>query len=162
MGFFFGSALLTLPKLGYVNIGFWNALIFSLLLQNSVLYLSGSMIPFWVVLGISAFAMGCISLLGFRKFVIVSTAFISSFWMIRALGLLLPYYPNEIASSKLFGINQSTPWQFYLYLLAIIILTILGCVFQFHWYKKKGKDQGNRGYYLEDDDNLRDKFKKLL
>jgi hypothetical protein len=148
MGATFGLALLTFPKLGYVNIGFWVAAIFSLLLQNSVLYKTGSMVAFYITLGVSAFVMAGISLLGFRKFIIVSTAFVSSFWIIRSLGFILPYYPNELSTSKLFAINQSTPWQFYLYLVSIIILTVLGCVFQFCWYKKKGKDQGNHGYYL--------------
>ena len=58
-------------------------------------------------------------------------------------------------------INQTTPWQFYLYLLSIIIVTVLGCTFQFCWYKKQGKDQGNKGYYLEDDDSLQNKLRKL-
>lgn len=94
MGITFGLALLTMPKVGYVNIGFWDATIFSLLLQNSILYRTGSMTGFYITLGISGFIMAGISLLGFRKFIIVSTAFISSFWIIRTLGLFLPYYPN--------------------------------------------------------------------
>jgi len=162
MGVSFGLALLTLPKLGYVNIGLWVALEFSLLLQNSLLFLSGSMIPFYVVLGITGLLMACISLLGFRKFIIISTSFISSFGIVRTLGFLLPGYPNEILASKLFVIDQSTSWQFYLYLVCIIILTILGCVFQFHWYHKKGNAHGNKGYYLEDDDTIKDKVKRFF
>lgn len=162
MGAAFGVALLTLPKVGYVNIGFWVASIFSLLMQNSVLYLTGGMTAFYITLGISSFIMAGISLLGFRKFIIVSTSFVSSFWIVRTLGFVLPYYPNELSTTKLFAINKSTPWQFYLYLVSIVILTILGCVFQFCWYKKRGTDQGNKGYYLEDDDSIQEKFKKLL
>lgn len=62
----------------------------------------------------------------------------------------------------MFAINSATPWQFYLYLASIIVLSILGCTFQFCWYKKKGKDHANKGYYLEDDDNIKDKLKKFL
>ena len=90
----FGIALLTLPKLGYVNIGFWNAVIFSLLLQNGALYATGNMTGFYITLGISSFIMAAISLLGFRKFIIASTSFISAFWIVRTLGFVLPYYPN--------------------------------------------------------------------
>lgn len=39
---------------------------------------------------------------------------------------------------------------------------MLGCTFQFCWYKKQGKDHGNKGYYLEDDDTIQNKLKKLL
>ena len=42
MGVLLGIFLLTVPKLGYLNIGLWSALVFSLLLQNSVLYLTAS------------------------------------------------------------------------------------------------------------------------
>ena len=162
MGLMFGIALLTLPKLGYVNIGFWNAVIFSLLLQNGALYATGSMAGFYITLGVSAFVMTAISLLGFRKFIIASTSFISAFWIVRTLGFVLPYYPNEFTATKLFVINKTTPWQFYLYLLSMIIISVLGCVFQFCWYKKKGKDHGNKGYYLEDDDTFKNKLKKLV
>ena len=162
MGLMFGIALLTLPKLGYINIGFWDAVIFSLLLQNSALYATGSMMGFYITLGISGFLMAGISLLGFRKFIIASTSFISAFWIVRTLGFVLPYYPNEFTATKMFVINKSTPWQFYLYLLSMIILAALGCTFQFCWYKKKGKDHGNKGFYLEDDDSFKNKLKKLL
>jgi hypothetical protein len=148
MGILFGLTLLTLPRLGYVNIGMWDAIIFSLLLQNTFLYLSGSMTGFYITLGVSCLIMFAISLLRFRKFIILSTPFISAFWIVRTLGFVLPYYPNEFTSEKLFAINSATPWQFYLYLASIIILSILGCTFQFCWYKKKGRDRGNKGYYL--------------
>jgi len=94
MGLMFGIALLTLPKLGYMNIGFWDAIIFSLLLQNGALYATGSMLGFYITLGVSGFLMTAISLLGFRKFIIASTSFISAFWIVRTLGFVLPYYPN--------------------------------------------------------------------
>lgn len=162
MGLLFGIALLTLPKLGYVNIGMWDAIIFTLLLQNAVLYTTGSMLGLYITLGISCLLMTAVSLLGFRKFIIISTPFISSFWIIRTLGFFLPYYPNEFASTKLFTINTKTPWQFYLYLISIFVLSALGCAFQFCWYKKKGRDNTNKGFYLEDDDNIQDKMKKFL
>lgn len=148
MGLLYGITLLTLPKLGYMNIGLWVAIIFALLLQNSFLYQTGSMVAFYITLGVTALIMMAISLLGFRKFIIFSTAFTSAFCLVRTLGFILPYYPNEFASEKLFAINESTPWQFYLYLVSIIIIAILGGTFQFCWYKKKGRDQGNKGYYL--------------
>jgi hypothetical protein len=94
MGILFGFSLLTLPRLGYMNIGMWDAIIFSLLLQNSVLYLTASMSAFYITLGVSCLIMCSISLLRFRKFIILSTPFISAFWIVRTLGFVLPYYPN--------------------------------------------------------------------
>jgi hypothetical protein len=94
MGFLFGIVLLTMPKLGYINIGVWVAVIFTLLLQNACLYLTGSLLAFYIVLGITALAMASISLLALRYFIILSTTFTSAFWLIRPLGFFLPYYPN--------------------------------------------------------------------
>jgi hypothetical protein len=94
MGILFGIVLLTMPKLGYINIGVWVAVIFTLLLQNSCLYLTGSLLAFYIVLGITALVMASISLLALRYFVILSTTFTSAFWLIRPLGFFLPYYPN--------------------------------------------------------------------
>jgi len=94
MGILYGIVLLTLPKLGYMNVGLWVAVIISLLLQNSVLYLTGSMIGFYICLGVFGVIMMSISLLGFRKFIIVSTSFTSSFWIVRTIGFALPHYPN--------------------------------------------------------------------
>ena len=75
--------------------------------------------------------MGIISLLQFKMYIMISSAIVSSFWIIRNLGFFLPNYPNEFFSSGNFLISKSTPWQFYLYLVSIIILSILGIVFQF-------------------------------
>ena len=107
MGFMFGLSLLTLPKLGYMNIGLWNAIIFSLLLQNSALYTTQSMTAFYITLGVSGFIMLAVSLLGFRKFIIISTSFISSFWIVRVLGLFLQ--EEHVRTSN--SINEKHHWR---------------------------------------------------
>jgi hypothetical protein len=94
MGFLLGITLLTIPKLGYVNIGLWVAVIFSLLLQNSVFYLSGDLMAFYITVGVIGMVMTIISLLALKNFIILSTSFISAFWIVRPLGFFLPYYPN--------------------------------------------------------------------
>lgn len=162
LGTLFGIVLLTLPKLGYVNIGIWVATIFSLLLQNSVLYRTGSMLGFYITFGVSALLMTAVALLALRYFIILSTAFVSAFWLVRPLGFFLDYYPNEFETARLQTINSNTPWQFYLYLLSIIVLTLLGSVCQFCLYRKKGAGNGGHGYYLEEEGTLKEKLEKLL
>lgn len=98
MGILFGVTLLTLPRLGYVNIGLWVAVIFSLLLQNSVLYLTGNLLAFYITFGVTGLIMVIISLLALKNFIIISTSFIGSFWLIRPLGFFLTGYPNEFLS----------------------------------------------------------------
>jgi len=161
MGCLFGVVLLTMPRVGYANIGMWVGVILSLLLQNSLLFLTGSLLGFYITLGVSCFLMVAISLLRFRKFIIVSTAFTSAFWLIRSLGIVLPHYPSEFTIHRLSGLGLNTPWQFYLYLICIVVLAILGSIVQFCWYLKRGRDQNNN-YYLENDNSLGDKIKNLL
>ena len=90
----FGLSLLTLPRLGYFNIGIWVSVVISLLLQNSVYYLIGSLLAFYITFGILALFMGIVSLLKFKMYIIVSSAIVSSFWIIRLIGFFLPHFPN--------------------------------------------------------------------
>lgn len=94
MGVLFGVFLLTLPRLGYINIGLWVAVIFSLLLQNSVLYLTGSLLAFYITTGVVGVIMTGIAMMKLKNYIILSTSFISAFWLVRPLGFFLPSYPN--------------------------------------------------------------------
>ena len=94
MGILFGVALLTLPRIGYMNIGLWVAVIFSLLMQNSVLYLTGNLLAFYITVGVVGLLMSIIALLKLKNYIILSTSFVSAFWMVRPLGFFLSSYPN--------------------------------------------------------------------
>lgn len=98
MGVLFGVSLLTMPRLGYVNVGLWVAVIFALLLQNSVLYLTGSLLAFYITFGVIGFLMTIIALLKLKNYIILSTSFVSAFWLVRPLGFFLSSYPNEFLS----------------------------------------------------------------
>ena len=66
-------------------------------------------------------------------------------------------------SSANLEIGYYTPWQFYLYLVSIIILTILGIAFQLCLLKKLGYRNGSsNGYYLEVDGPIKEKLKKIF
>jgi hypothetical protein len=63
MGLLFGIFLLTVPKIGYINIGVFVAALLSLVLQNSVLFLSGSLLAFYITFGVTALVMSIIALM---------------------------------------------------------------------------------------------------
>jgi hypothetical protein len=94
MGFLYGIFLLTVPKLGYINIGVFVAAIFSLILQNSVLYLTRSLIAFYICFGVSAIGMSIIALMQLRYFIVCCSSVTGAFFLVRPLGFLLPGYPN--------------------------------------------------------------------
>jgi len=57
------------------------------------------------------------------------TSFIGGYAIIRAISILAGDYPNEFTLAD--QINQGSytfPWQFYLYMVGIIIAWILGCI----------------------------------
>lgn len=94
MGLLFGISLLTVPKIGYINIGVIVAAMFTLLLQNSVLYLTGSLLAFYITFGVSALAMAIVALMELRYFIMICSSFTGAFLLIRPLGFFLPGYPN--------------------------------------------------------------------
>lgn len=94
LGTLFGIFLLTVPKLGYLNIGLWAALVFTLLMQNSVLYLTGSMTAFYITLGVVGLLMAAVSQMEFHWFVIFCSSLTGAFWIIRSIGFFLPSFPN--------------------------------------------------------------------
>jgi hypothetical protein len=155
---FYGFLLITLPKLGYFNIGIWLGAIGTLMLQNAVLYLSKSLLTFYIVLGVVCLVLGIIAIMAFKYFIIISTSIISGFMIVRPLGFYLGYYPNEF----LFYMTRSSmPWQYYLYLVSMLVLAAIGIIFQTWLYKKTGKRR-NKLYHLEEEGDFKDKFKKLL
>lgn len=94
LGLLFGITLLTIPKLGYVNIGIIVSAIFSLLLQNSFLYLTGSLLAFYITFGVVGLIMAILALMELKNFVIVCSSFTGAFLFIRPLGFFLTGYPN--------------------------------------------------------------------
>lgn len=148
LGIMVGISLLTIPKLGHMNIGVWVAVVIGLLLQNGLLFLSNTLLAFYIITGVLVLIMIIISLLALRYFIILSTSFLSAFGLVRPLGFFLPHYPNELTED----IYETARWQFYLYFIGIIILTILGCSFQFCLLRHRGRDNTNKAYYLDDND----------
>lgn len=157
MGLFYGFFVITLPRFGYFNIGVWFGVIISLLLQNAAFIYTKTLIPFYVCLGVISFVCGVAGIMGFKYFIIVSTSLISGFLLVRPLGFYLPYYPNEFNFYKQ---SSKMPWQYYLYLIAILILFIIGIIFQSWLFRKRGKK--DKLFYLQDDTDLKTKFKNLL
>jgi hypothetical protein len=105
MGFLYGIFLLTMPKLGYINIGVFVAAVFSLVLQNSVLFFTKSLLAFYIVFGVSAITMSIVALMQLRYFIVCCSSLTGAFFLVRPLGFLLPGYPNELLYDKNFQIS---------------------------------------------------------
>jgi hypothetical protein len=75
-------------------------------------------------------------------------ALIGSYFCLRALSWNLGAFPNEFLISKQYhyGLSEKVPWQFYLYVIALLILTASSSALQ-NWLFKQKMRRDN-----EDDD----------
>ena len=64
---------------------------------------------------------------------------IGAYFCLRALSWSLGAFPNEFLLSKQyhFGLANKVPWQFYLYVIALLILTASASALQVWLFKKK-------------------------
>ena len=60
-----GFALLTFPRISHMWIGAIDGILIALTLQNTMFFLIGNLITFYVFLGVSILAMIVVSLFGF-------------------------------------------------------------------------------------------------
>ena len=156
-GVFYGFFLITLPRFGCFNVGVWFGIIICLLLQNAALSYTNSMVPLYICFGVIGFICGVAGIMGFKYFIIVATAVISGYLLIRPLGFYLPYYPNEF---NFYRESAKMPWQYYLYLLAILILALISIIFQSWLFKKRGNK--DKLFDIQDDRDFKTKMRDLL
>lgn len=74
------------------------------------------------------------------------SALIGSYLCLRALSWHLGAFPNEFQLAKKYhlGLSPQVPWQFYLYVIALLILTASSSALQTWLFKKKmRKTQGD-------------------
>ena len=140
---FVGYVTLYFPKLGTFGLGAWIGVILSFILNNVALYrIPSSMatLPLIIRLCVLAVAFGVLALFFKKSFVILSTSFIGAYCSIRALSWYLGAFPNEFLISKerqYFG--ASVDWRYYVYIVALFILTGSSVAVQFWLFRKRAK-----------------------
>lgn len=103
---------------------------------------------FWLllVLSITAAAAGAyLAYVAFDQALIITTGIIGAYGFVRGISLFAGHFPNEIKTFEQLanGAVPQLPYQFYLYLAAIVILAVLGIVFQ---NKRKNESDADDEY----------------
>lgn len=140
---FIGYVTLYFPKLGTFGLGAWVGVILSFILNNIALFRiksSISALPLLITLAILGVVFGVLALFFKKSFVIISTSFIGAYCSIRALSWYLGAFPNEFLISKQRQyLGASVQWQYYVYVVALFILSASSMAVQFWLFRKRAK-----------------------
>lgn len=150
----------SLPKIGFMCLGFWIGFILGFIVNNLFLY-KIQIDPPGLLLYVIMVMFGCIfALLSaclWRHIVIVGTSFLGAYLVIRSLSLYIGSYPNELSVPKQIKFQEIeyVDWPFYIYFIFILFLTTMGMILQFRNKRKIGGRFAGKYYedILEDEES---------
>jgi hypothetical protein len=97
-GLLLGYVTTSLRRLGFFFLGFWLGTVIAFLLNNAFLYkITSTNVPLWVAIGALGGFFGFLSCFFYKHIVIVSTATVAAYALIRPFGWIASGFPNEFA-----------------------------------------------------------------
>lgn len=97
-GLLLGYITTSMRKLGFFFLGFWLGTVLAFLLNNALLYkLNYDNVPLWLAIGILGGLFGIASCFFYKHIVIISTATVGAYALIRPFGWIAKGFPNEFA-----------------------------------------------------------------
>lgn len=138
-----GFLATSLPKFGFMALGFWFGIILAFLINNLFLYKIEVEPPgllLYITMFILGITFGLMSMFFWQNICIISSSFLGAYLIIRSLSLYIGYYPNELSLNYEIKYKEleDVGWEFYIYFLFLIILAIFGAIIQFRNKKKIG------------------------
>jgi len=146
LGTLFGFLLIKANKFGIFIIGCWLGTIISLLLYNAILYkihTDPAELVLLITLGVLGLGSGLLALKFYKHVIIIATSLGGSYGFVRALSLVIGYFPNELEVIKQIQLQEydfSVNWQFYVYMNGVFLLTLFSIWVQ---YKIKKRTEAN-------------------
>ena len=154
----------SLPKIGFMSMGFWIGFVLGFIVNNLFLYKININPPgllLYVIMGMFGCIFGMVSACIWRHIVIVGTSFLGAYLVIKCLSIYIGSYPNELSVPKMIAYQQIpyVDWPFYVYFIGLLILTTMGMILQFRNKRKIGGRFAGKYYedLLEDEDIAKDK-----
>lgn len=143
LGAVVGYLVTTLPKLGFMALGLWFGFVLAFVINNLFLYkieVDPPELLLYILMGILGIIFAVLSMYIWRELCIIATSFLGAYLIIRSLSLYIGYYPNELSLNIQIKYKElaNVGWEFYIYFIFLIILTILGAFVQFRNKKKIG------------------------
>lgn len=144
LGLISGFLLVKLEKFAGAILAAWGGFLLGVLINETVMWLAGSAVLFWVINVVMALVFFAIGYKFFDQAVMISTSFIGSYMMMKGVGIMAGGFPNIYVLIKMIedGAIESIDPVFYAYLFGIVVLTVLTSIFQFKvWYKKREAEE---------------------
>jgi len=145
LGLLAGFLMVKLEKFGAALVAGWGGFCLGVVLNETVLYLATSAALFWCVNIGLAIICAVLAFFIVDQVIMIATAFIGSYMVMRGIGLMAGGFPNEyvlINEIESGAIDNIDP-VFYAYLAGIVILTILSAIVQFKMYKKAHEEDNS-------------------
>ncbi len=148
LGLVVGFFLQKMARIGVCALGAWVGVVVALLIHETFMYATHSKAVFWIMVVGIALVFGLLALWKYKWVLIFGTAFLGSYFMVRAVSLFAGGYPNEFTLIDDIKDGEAhLHWPFYLYLVAIALLFIGGCILQFRIKKRGGNAADKYDYY---------------
>jgi len=107
---------------------------------------------FWIVLVACGLFCGILSCFLFVIVTIASTSLAGAYALVRGISLFIGHFPNEITIIDQIreGVVPETEWQFWVYLIAILVLFVVSFTFQWRFRpERKGNTKKRNGEYYK-------------
>jgi len=138
LGSIAGYFLTKLVRIGVTALGTWVGVIISLLVHEAFMYTLHQQWLFWLMVIGFGIVFGGVSYWKYKLILMVATAFIGSYFMVRGVSLYIGGYPNEFTLINMAQTGQlAIHWAFYLYLGFIVVLTAGGVFVQQKIFKPR-------------------------
>jgi hypothetical protein len=130
-------------RFGGAIIGGWGGFLLGLLLNETWLYVYGSVYLFWTINVVCALVCALLAYYIFDHAVMVSTAFMGSYFICRGISYWVGGFPSayELVDKIKRGDIYSVDPVFYAYLALIALLTISGYIVQRKLFKRMGQEE---------------------
>ncbi len=144
VGIFFGYILFKMLRIGACILAAIGGAFIGMAVYELILYSTKSFVALVIVTILFALIMAFFSFKYYHQIIILGTAIIGAYCFIRGVSVFAGSFPNEyLMLQKLAnGIVLDLPYQFYIYMSAILVLFGMGAAFQF---KSKQKEE-NAGF----------------
>ena len=116
-------------------IGCWTGLVFAVILDSFTFNKFGITWMIYVLIALFTLIVGYLAYRYYAYVLIMSSSILGSYFLIRGISLIFGGYPNEtdLFRTMKYGTHShyvKIPWTFYLYLAAMLLLSIFGVVMQ--------------------------------
>ena len=142
IGLVAGFFMMKLERFGAAVLAGWGGFLIGVMLNEMVLYLVQSQAVFWSVSIGCAVIAGVLSFFIYEHVLINMTSFAGAYMLVRGISLYAGGYPNEFTLAQQLKAGDTsafTNW-FYLYMVCILIVTVIGSIVQYKTNKPKEKN----------------------